>query len=160
MSASTPLSVALDDLPATVGQTFGPSSWREVTQADIDVYADLTGDDNPIHVDAEAAARSVYGRRIAHGMLTLSLVVRHLREIYRVEGAGTGIVYGFNRIRFPNAVPAGEHIRVRGTVAEVTQVQGATASEGGFQVALDLAFELEGAEKPAVAATLLLRYLR
>ncbi|WJL96717.1 MaoC family dehydratase [Microbacterium sp. ET2] len=144
----------LEDLPDAIGRRLGPSSWHPITQDDIDVYADLTGDDNPIHVDAEEAAASPYGGRIAHGMLTLSMVVRPLREIYRVTGAGMGIVYGYNRIRFPQAVRAGARIRVSGEVADVTEVA------GGYQVTLSLTFEVEGATKPAVVAELVLRHYR
>jgi len=150
----------VDDVGALAGVEFGPSTWREVPQADIDAYAALSGDDNPIHVDAEAAARSPYGGRIAHGMLTLSMVVPHLREIFRVEGASTGIVYGFDRIRFPRAVPSGGRIRVRGRVAEVTEVA------GGWQETLSLVFEVESdmpdepETKPAAVADLLLRHYR
>jgi acyl dehydratase len=87
-------------------------------------------------------------------MLTLSMVVPHLREIYRVSGTSTGIVYGFNKIRFPNAVPTGARIRVRGEVANVTEIS------GGWQVELALTFEVEGATKPAVYAELILRHYR
>lgn len=153
-SATSPVSTTIDALPDLVGAEFGPSSWREIPQADIDTYAVLTGDDNPIHVDAEAAAASPYGGRIAHGMLTLSMVVPHLREIYRVTGGGMGIVYGFDRIRFPNAVPSGARIRVSGTVMSVTDIT------GGYQVTLRLVFEVEGAEKPACVADLILRHYR
>jgi acyl dehydratase len=148
------LTVPLDDLPDLLGRDLGPSTWQRITQDDIDVYADLTGDDNPIHVDAAAAAASPYGGRIAHGMLTLSMVVRPLREIYRVSGAGMGIVYGYNRIRFPQAVPAGARIRVSGKVVDVTEIA------GGYQVTLALTFEVEGAAKPAIAAELVLRHYR
>ena len=148
------LTVPLDDLPDLLGRDLGPSTWQRITQDDIDVYADLTGDDNPIHVDAAAAAASPYGGRIAHGMLTLSMVVRPLREIYRVSGAGMGIVYGYNRIRFPQAVPAGARIRVSGKVVDVTEIT------DGYQVTLALTFEVEGAAKPAIAADLVLRHYR
>ena len=146
--------ILLDDLAANVGRELGPSTWRPITQDDIDVYADLTGDDNPIHVDEVAAAASPYGGRIAHGMLTLGMVVRHLREIYQTSGARTGVVYGFNRIRFPHAVPSGARIRVRGTIADVTDVGDAV------HVTLPLVFEVEGADKPAVAAEIVLRHVR
>ncbi len=148
------LTVSLEDLPGLLGRDLGPSTWQRITQDDIDVYAELTGDDNPIHVDAAAAASSPYGGRIAHGMLTLSMVVRPLREIYRVSGAGMGIVYGYNRIRFPQAVPAGARIRVSGKVVDVTEIA------DGYQVTLALTFEVEGAAKPAIAAELVLRHYR
>jgi len=150
----TPDTLTMDELPGLVGRELGPSSWHRITQEDIDVYADLTGDDNPIHVDEAAAAASPYGGRIAHGMLTLSMVVRPLREIYRVGDARMGIVYGYNRIRFPQAVPSGGRVRVRGTVAEVAEIA------DGRQVTLALTFELEGVAKPAVAAELVLRHYR
>ncbi|GGH34889.1 MaoC family dehydratase [Microbacterium album] len=154
MTDSTRLVTSIDQVGEITGTSFGPSAWRPVPQEDIDLYARLSGDDNPIHVDAEAAAASPFGGRIAHGMLTLSMVVPHLREIYRVEGTSTGIVYGFNRIRFPHPVPSGARIRVRGEVAEVLEV------EGGWQVTLALTFEVEGAAKPAVVAELILRHYR
>lgn len=150
-----PLRTTIDELgDIAAGTAFGPSSWRAIPQDDIDRYAELSGDDNPIHVDAAAAARSPYGGRIAHGMLTLGMIVPHLREIWRVEGTGMGIVYGFDRIRFPQAVPAGARIRVRGTVADVHAI------EGGWQETLSLVWELEGAAKPAVVADLVLRHYR
>jgi acyl dehydratase len=154
MTDATQLVVGIEDVGSIGGRAFGPSSWRPVPQEDIDDYARLSGDDNPIHVDAEAAAASPFGGRIAHGLLTLSLVVPHLREIFRVEGTSTGIVYGFNRIRFPHPVPSGGRIRVRGEVADVTEI------EGGWQVTLALVFEVEGAPKPAVVAELILRHYR
>jgi acyl dehydratase len=144
----------IDEVAGLLGREFGPSTWRAIPQEDIDLYAQLSGDDNPIHVDAEAAAKSPFGGRIAHGMLTLSMVVPHLREIYKISGTSTGIVYGFNKIRFPSPVPSGGRIRVRGTVAEVDEI------DGGWQVTLALVFEVEGSAKPAVAAELVLRHYR
>lgn len=151
---ATRVFTTIEEVGDIVGREFGPSTWRAIPQEDIDLYAQLSGDDNPIHVDAEAAARSQFGGRIAHGMLTLTMVVPHLREIYRVTGTTTGIVYGFNKIRFPTAVPSGANIRVRGTVAQVEEVP------GGWQVTLALTFEVEGATKPAVVAELVLRHYR
>ncbi|KAA9153030.1 MaoC family dehydratase [Microbacterium lushaniae] len=147
--------IPLTELSRQKGRELGPSPWHTITQHDIDVYADLTGDDNPIHVDEAAAAASPVGGRIAHGMLTLSMVVRPLREIYRVSGATTGIVYGFDRIRFPAPVPSGSRIRVSGRIAEVEERQ------DSVQVTLALAFEVEGGgDKPAVVAELVLRHFR
>lgn len=154
MTETSTAFTTIDEVSGLTGTDFGPSTWRAIPQEDIDVYAQLSGDDNPIHVDADVAARSPFGGRIAHGMLTLSMVVPHLREIYRVSGTSTGIVYGFNKIRFPSPVPSGASIRVRGTVAEVTEV------DGGWQVTLALVFEVEGGGKPAVVAELVLRHYR
>ncbi|MDQ1204702.1 MaoC family dehydratase [Microbacterium sp. SORGH_AS_0862] len=146
--------IAIEDLPAARGRELGPSSWYPITQDDIDVYADLTGDDNPLHVDEAAAAASPFGGRIAHGMLTLSMVVLPLREIYRVSGASAGIVYGFDRIRFPAPTPSGGRIRLAGRIAEVEDRGDA------LQVTLALTFEVEGSTKPGVVAELILRHFR
>ncbi|KRA24628.1 hypothetical protein ASD65_09570 [Microbacterium sp. Root61] len=154
MTEPHPVLTTIDDVGGLIGATFGPSTWRAIPQEDIDLYAQLSGDDNPIHVDAVAAAASPFGGRIAHGMLTLSMVVPHLREIYRVTGTTTGIVYGFNKIRFPSPVPSGERIRVRGEIADVIEI------DGGVQVELALTFEVEHATKPAVFAELILRHYR
>lgn len=151
---TTPLRVALDDLPGVQGAELGPSEWREITQDDVNVFADLTGDHNPIHVDADAAAASPFGTRIAHGLLTLSIVVPHLSQLWTVTGVGTGINYGLNRVRFPAPVPSGSRIRVRGQIGEVTEIS------GGYQVVLPLVFEREGGDKPVCAAEFVLRYYR
>ncbi|GAA4415976.1 3-hydroxyacyl-thioester dehydratase HtdZ [Georgenia halophila] len=152
MTDSAVLTAPVSQVGTLEGAAFGPSSWREIGQDDVDVFARLTGDDNPIHVDADAAARSPYGTRIAHGLLTLSFVVPMLREVFSVTGASTGIVYGLNRVRFPAAVPAGARVRIRGQVAEVTEVS------GGWQAVLSLTYEVEGNEKPACVAEFVLRY--
>jgi acyl dehydratase len=151
---ATKVKATIEGLAGIAGAALGPSSWRAIPQKDIDAYARLSGDDNPLHVDAEAAAKSSFGTRIAHGMLTLGMVVPHLREIYEVSGASAGIVYGFNKIRFPHPVASGARIRVHGRVAEVAEVA------GGWQVTLALTFDVEGAQKPAIVAELILRYYR
>ena len=136
------------------GTEFGPSTWRAIPQEDIDLYAGSPVTTTRSMWMPKPPRVSPFGGRIAHGMLTLSMVVPHLREIYRVSGTSTGIVYGFNKIRFPSPVPSGARIRVRGTVARVEEV------EGGWQVTLALVFEVEGSAKPAVVAELVLRHYR
>ena len=127
---------------------------RTVSTADILAFSEVTGDRNPVHLDAEFAARTIFKEPIAHGMLTLSMIVPHLRQIYRVTGTRTGIVYGFNKIRFPQPVPSGARIRVSGEVVGVTDLG------DGWQVELALVWEVEGAVKPAVVAELVLRHYR
>ncbi|WP_156760065.1 MaoC family dehydratase [Microbacterium karelineae] len=151
---ATAVSVTIDDLPELAGRSFGPSGWHEVTQEEVDLYAKVSGDDNPIHIDAEFAAATPFGTRIAHGLLTLSLVVPLMREVFHVTGVGMGINYGMNRVRFPAPVPVGSRIRVRGEVTEVTEVT------GGYQIVNAVTFEVEGSDKPACAAELVLRYYR
>jgi acyl dehydratase len=152
MSDSAALSVPVDKMATLEGAMFGPSSWHEISQDDIDVFARLTGDDNPIHVDADIAAKSPYGTRIAHGLLTLSSVVPMMREVFSVTGASMGINYGLNRVRFPAAVPAGARIRIHGQVTEVTEIP------GGWQIVASVTYEVEGGEKPACVAEFVLRY--
>lgn len=152
MTPSTPTSVALPDLPSLVGTTFGPSSWRTVTQDEVDRFADLTGDHNPVHLDAEFAARTPFGGTIAHGYLTLALVVPLMAEVVEVTGVGTGVNYGLDRLRFPAPVRVGSRIRVVSRLAEVTQVP------GGLQAVFENTVEAEGQAKPAVAAVMVVRY--
>jgi len=155
MSATPTVSVTVDDLSGLAGATFGPSSWREVTQDEVDLFAKVTGDHNPIHLDAEFAAATPFGTRIAHGLLTLSLVVPLMNEVFEVTGAGMGINYGLNKVRFPAPVPVGSRIRVTGEVASVTEVAG-----NGWQLEVPVTFEVEGSAKPACVAELVLRYYR
>lgn len=148
------VSVTVEDLPGLEGAEFGPSSWREVTQEEVDLYAVVSGDDNPIHIDEEFAATTPFGTRIAHGLLTLSLVVPLMREVFEVSGASMGINYGMNRVRFPAPVPVGSRIRLSGRVDAVTDIG------GGWQLEVPVTFEIEGGEKPACVAELVLRYYR
>lgn len=152
MTQTTALSVSLDDVQAFAGETFGPSAWYQVTQRDIAGFGDVTGDHNPIHVDAAYAAASRYGGTIAHGLLTLSLMVPMLREIFSITDASLRINYGLNRVRFPAAVSAGARIRLRGEIKEVSDIP------DGKQVVLALAHELEGSTKPACVADLVALY--
>ena len=151
---ATAVSVTIDELPDLEGATFGPSSWRQITQDEVNQYAKVSGDDNPIHLDADFAASTPFGTRIAHGLLTLSLVVPHMREIFKVTGVGMGINYGMNRVRFPAPVPVGARVRVHGHIKSVTDIG------GGWQVEVPVTFEIEGVEKPACVAELVLRYYK
>ncbi|HRO30720.1 MULTISPECIES: MaoC family dehydratase [Micrococcaceae] len=146
------LRTTIDGLPELVGRTFGPSSWFRVTQDDVDAYAQVSRDHNPIHVDPEAAARSPFGRTVAHGYLTLSLVVPLMAEVFEVTDMGTGMNYGLDRLRFPAPVPVGSTIRLRG------EVLGTVPLAAGQQVTVRVTFEVEGSAKPACVADLLLRY--
>ncbi|UUT36222.1 MaoC family dehydratase [Microbacterium elymi] len=114
----------------------------------------LSGDDNPIHVDADFAAATPFGTRIVHGLLTLSLVVPLMREVFTITEVGMGINYGLNRVRFPSPVPVGSRIRVTGEVSNVTEVA------GGWQIEVPITFEIEGGAKPACVAELVLRYYK
>lgn len=151
-TASEALTATVAELPGLTGRTFGPSRWREITQDEIDLFAKVTGDHNPIHIDPEAAAKTPYGTTIAHGLLTLSLVVPMMAEVFEVTGASMSINYGLNRLRFPAPVPTGSRLRVHGEVAGVDEVP------GGYQVVTPVTWEIEGGAKPACVAELVLRY--
>jgi acyl dehydratase len=138
-----------------VGDEFGPSDWLEITQERIDRFAEATGDYQWIHVDPERAAEGPFGTTIAHGFLTLSLLVRFWYEVGPAfEDYRMGINYGLNRVRFPAPVPVGSRMRGRFTVAALEEI------EGGIQVTLSGVAELDGQEKPACAAELVFRQYR
>jgi len=154
MTPAMTLSTPVEDLSHLEGASFGPSDWREVTQDDVDLYARVSGDDNPIHLDADFAAATPFGGTIAHGMLTLGLVVPLMREVFEVTGFSMGVNYGMNKVRFPAPVPVGSRIRVRGDVLAVEPIA------DGSQIVVRVVFDVEGSEKPACVAELVLRYYR
>ena len=135
-------------LKEAAGQEAGVSEWVEVTQEMIDRFADLTGDRQWIHIDRERAEReSPFKTTIAHGFLTMSLMSRMVHEAVEVRGEfKLRVNYGFNRLRFPAPVPAGSRVRGRIGVASVKDV------DGGAEVAWNITVEIEGRDKPAVAA--------
>jgi acyl dehydratase len=147
-----PMVIQLDEVADFVGRELGHSAWREVTQADVDTFARLTGDQQYIHVDPARAAEGPFGVTIAHGFLTLGWFTGMLWQIAVVEGAETILNYGLNRVRFPAPAPVGGLIRLRLTVEEVTE------AAGGTQVVYGAVFELAGAPKPVCVAQVVFRY--
>ena len=134
----------VEGMRALVGEEIGPSEWRAVTQQDINTFADLSGDDQWIHVDVERAkAESPFGTTIAHGNLTLSLVDGFRKELISSTGFALGVNYGWNKIRFRAPVPAGSKVRARAEVVSVEEVGG-----GWWQVVTRFTLEVEGSEKP------------
>ena len=141
----------LDELRAATGAELGVTDWHEVTQAEVDAFADATGDHQWIHVDVEKAKAGPFGAPIAHGYLTLSLGPALSPQIYSVGGFKMGVNYGADKIRFPSPVPVGSKLRLGVTLLEVTEVA------GGIQTKLEFAFEVEGASKPSCVAEVLFR---
>ena len=136
------------DLENLIGQEIGPSEWREVTQELIDTFAEVSGDDQWIHVDVERAkSDSPFGTTIAHGNLTLSMVDGFRRDLIQSEGFVLGVNYGWNKVRFPAPVPSGSRLRARAEVVSVDDVGG-----GWFQIVTRFTLEVEGNEKPACVA--------
>jgi acyl dehydratase len=149
------MSDAIDiaQLHASIGRE-AVSPWREVTQAAIAQFADVTGDRQWIHLDAERARReSPYGATIAHGFLSLALISTLLRDaVGHVTGTRMAINYGLNKVRFPAAVPSGSRVRGRCTLAGLEPI------DGGVQATWQVVIELDGSAKPCCAAEWLVRY--
>jgi acyl dehydratase len=134
----------VEGLEALIGKEIGPGEWREVRQEDIDTFADLSGDHQWIHVDAERAQReSPFGTTVAHGNLTLSMIDGFRLDLISTSGFQLGVNYGWNKVRFPAPVPAGSRVRAKAEVVSVDDVGG-----GWWQVVTRFTVEVEGSEKP------------
>src|SRR6476659_5612841 len=124
-------------LKELVGQHIGYSDWHQVTQEQINLFADATGDHQWIHVDPERAKSGPFGGAIAHGYLTLSMGPRLMPEILRVEGVTMAVNYGAGKVRFPSPVPVGSKLRLGAELVSVERVGG-----GGAQVTMLFTFEV------------------
>ena len=144
-----PLTVTgIDELRELVGKQLGPSDWREVTQEDIDKFAELSGDDQWIHVDTERAKEeSPFGTTVAHGNLTLSMIDGFRKDLVQSGGFKLGVNYGWNKVRFPAPVPAGTRVRASAEIVEVEEL-----GDGWRQIVTRFTVEVEGSEKPACVA--------
>src|SRR3954462_15709004 len=130
------------------GQEIGPSEWREVTQEDINAFADLTGDHQWIHVDVERANKeSPFGTTVAHGNLPLSVIDGMRLDMIESSGFQLGVNYGWNKVRFPAPVPAGSRGRAKAELVSVDDVGG-----GWWQLVTRFTVEVEGSEKPCCVA--------
>jgi acyl dehydratase len=149
MSTTTTLA----ELPSYVGEELGTSDWYELTQESVDLFADATGDHQWIHVDVErATAESPYGGPIAHGYLTLSLLIPMWSQVLTVTDAAMAVNYGLDRVRFPAPVPVGSKLRLTATLTGVEQVT------GGHQVTVAAVIEREGGGKPVCTAEPVFRF--
>ncbi len=138
----------VEGLKGLIGREIGPSEWRQVTQEDIDSFAQLSGDDQWIHVDVERAkTESPFGTTIAHGNLTLSMIDGFRRTLFSSTGFKLGVNYGWNKVRFPAPVPIGSRLRATAEVLSVEDVGG-----GWWQVVTRFTVEVEGSDKPCCVA--------
>jgi acyl dehydratase len=132
----------IDQLEAAVGEHLGHSDWHTITQEEVNLFAEATGDHQWIHTDVERAKGGPFGGTIAHGYLTLSLVPVLTWQIYRVDGLRMGLNYGANKLRFPAPVPVGSRIRAGAELLELNRTaQGAT-------IVVRTTVEVEGSDKP------------
>ena len=141
------------DLLTAVGMAVGPTEWQTITQDQINLFAQATGDDQWIHVDVERAKNGPFGAPIAHGYLTMSLCAPLLAQLVQVTNISMGINYGVNKARFVAPVVVGSRVRATGEIAEATEVA------GGVQAVVAITIEIEGAAKPAAIVETVSRYL-
>ncbi|WP_417564664.1 MaoC family dehydratase [Microbacterium sp.] len=144
-------SVAYADLPGLVGRDLGYTDWREITQDQVNTFADATDDHQWIHTDPERAETGPFGGAIAHGFLTLSLFIPLWTELIDVQGVSTKVNYGLDKVRFVSPVKVGARIRMTATIVEAAEVA------GGYQLVVDATIETEGGTKPAVVVRSLQR---
>lgn len=142
----------IDGLKALVGEHLGYSPYVEITQEQVNTFAEATGDHQWIHVDVDKATAGPFGGPIAHGYLTLSLGPMLSPQIFGVSGISMGVNYGAGKVRFPSPVPVGSQLRLGVTLQSVDDVA------GGAQVTMEFVFEIEGATKPSCVAEVIFRY--
>jgi acyl dehydratase len=144
---------SLDEFIAAKGETLGQSAWHEITQDQVNAFADATGDHQWIHVDADRAAAGPFGTTIAHGYLTVSLLPILSMEIFRIENLTMGINYGLDRVRFPSPVLTGSSIRAEATLTDIKQ------TPLGWLASIRLRVEVQGQQKAACVADTLGLYV-
>ncbi len=135
-----------DTIENNVGESLGVSTWQTITQDMINQFANLTGDDQWIHVDVEKAKLSPFGSTIAHGFMILSFAPKLVTELIELKGIRLGLNYGFEKVRFISPVPVNSEVRMSATLAKVER------DETKVKATMTITFELKGSEKPAIVA--------
>ena len=144
----------LSELAACVGQEVAVSEWLTITQAQVNQFAEATGDHQWIHVDPEKAKTGPFGGPIAHGFLTLSLLPKFFESSFAIVQSRMGVNYGLNKVRFTSPVPVGRRLRARMTLLASEPID-----NGGVQMVWQVLVEREGSDKPVcVAESLVRRY--
>jgi len=137
----------LAELAQHVGEEVAVSDWLSITQEQVNLFAQATGDHQWIHVDVERAKKGPFGGPIAHGFLTLSLLPKLLESTLEVRQSRMGVNYGLNKVRFTAPVPVGSRVRARAKLLAADPID-----NGGYQFTWNVAIELEGSDKPACVA--------
>lgn len=140
------------DLAALLGQEVATSPWLTITQQQVNLFADATGDHQWIHIDPEKARSGPFGATIAHGFLTLSLIPQFFAMAFKVSATRLGVNYGLNKVRFTSPVPVGSRLRARIKLLAVQPLD-----QGGSQFTWEVTVEREGQTKPACIAESLVR---
>ena len=142
------------ELAACVGQEVAVSDWLLITQQQVDLFAEATGDHQWIHVDPERAAKGPFGGPIAHGFLTLSMIPKFFESSFEIVGSRMGVNYGLNKVRFTSPVPVGSRLRARMKLLASQPID-----SDGVQMTWEVTVEREGSSKPVcVAESLVRRY--
>jgi acyl dehydratase len=153
--ANPALQKALDTMTARIGKDREPTDWFEITQERINAFAEATLDHQWIHVDPERAKSGPFGRPIAHGQLTMSLMSflpgGQGVGLPQLEGTKLGVNLGWNRVRFTNPVPVGSKIRTRGRIKSA-EIKGEM-----LEIVNEMTVEIQGQERPACVAESVLR---
>src|SRR5699024_9634618 len=124
----------------------GTSDWLEIDQRRIDLFAEATDDHQWIHVDPERASTGPYDTTIAHGFLTLALVVPLTSTLIELTPASMKLNYGLDRVRFLELVPTGSHVRATATLLDVIP------TDTGVRIKQQVTVEMDGSERPACIA--------
>ncbi|WP_329284975.1 MaoC family dehydratase [Streptomyces sp. NBC_00691] len=150
-----PIAIAdgLDALTSLSGADLGRTEWLEITQDRVNTFADATDDHQWIHTDPERAGDGPFGGTIAHGYLTLSLIIPLFGELLGITGTRMSVNYGLDKVRFPSPVRVGAKIRLHGVVGTVEEVKG-----NGVQMPVTFTVEVEGGDKPACVAEAVYRH--
>ena len=144
----------ISDLTACVGQEVAVSDWLTITQQQVNLFAEATGDHQWIHVDLEKAAKGPFGGPIAHGFLTLSMIPKFFESSCEIVGSRMGVNYGLNKVRFTSPVPVGSRLRARMKLLASQPID-----NDGVQMTWEVTVEREGSAKPVcVAESLVRRY--
>ena len=144
----------LSELAACVGQEVAVSDWLTISQAQVNLFAEATGDHQWIHVDPEKARAGPFGAPIAHGFLTLSLLPKFFESSFEIVQSRMGVNYGLNKVRFTSPVPVGSRLRAR-----MKLLAAETIDNAGLQMTWEVTVEREGFAKPVcVAESLVRRY--
>ena len=142
------------ELAACVGQEVAVSDWTAITQQQVNLFADATGDHQWIHVDPEKASAGPFGGPIAHGFLTLSLIPKFFESSFEIANSRMGVNYGLNKVRFTAPVPVGSRLRARMVLLAAESID-----KDGMQMTWEVTIEREGSAKPVcVAQSLVRRY--
>jgi acyl dehydratase len=138
---------SLAEMPALVGQEVAVSDWTTITQEQVNLFAEATGDHQWIHIDVEKAKAGPFGAPIAHGFLTLSLLPKFFETAIAIGGTRMGVNYGLNKVRFTSPVPVGSRLRARLTLLACEAID-----NDGVQMTWKVSVEREGIDKPVCIA--------